>query len=182
MNCLSGVLYHKTFPLAGWRHYFTVSAPQSRALISPSAPQGFTAVYWSGFYKPFSINKFKHFQTTHSELLVYNVSCEMQPNASAAWADRWTSVCFLGVITALFPEQWSPVTKCCRKRLISNTGKSGLAFTLIRAFAEHSHKTRGNMSFMCCKRVTIKHDTMLMRFKHIFFWLSQWWRFLILKY
>lgn len=48
-------------------------------------------------------------------------------------------------------------------------GKSGLAFTLIRAFAEHSHKTRGNMSFMCCKRVTIKHDTMLMRFKHIFF-------------
>lgn len=49
-------------------------------------------------------------------------------------------------------------------------GKSGLVFTLIRACAEHSHiKQEEKMAFMCCKRFNIKHVTMLIQFKHIFF-------------
>lgn len=37
-------------------------------------------------------------------------------------------------------------------------GKSCLAFTLIRACAEHSYiKQKGKMSFMCRKRFSIKH-------------------------
>ncbi len=50
-----------------------------------------------------------------------------------------------------------------------SAGQSGLLFTLIRAYAEHSHIKQGIMSFMRCKRFNIKHVTMLMWFKHIFF-------------
>lgn len=60
-----------------------------------------------------------------------------------------------------------------------SAGRSGLPFTLIRAYAEHSHIKRRIMSFMHFKRFNIKHVTMLMRFKHIFFWLSRWCCFLI---
>lgn len=49
-------------------------------------------------------------------------------------------------------------------------GKSGLALMLIRACAEHSHIKRGkNVFHVRQKRFNVKHVTMLMQFKPIFF-------------
>lgn len=50
-------------------------------------------------------------------------------------------------------------------------GESGLALTLISACAEHSHIKQEEKCLSCTvkKRFNIKHVTMLMQFKHIFF-------------